>query len=67
VSGDEWRKAVYPTSDAMPETTAISVHMPTIRRGRQPLALRPAVEETASGTFEMKTAARYAAPTVPLS
>jgi len=41
--------------------------MPRTRRGRHPLAFRPEVDEIASGTFEMKTATSYAAPTVPLS
>src|SRR5204862_101932 len=45
-------------SGAMPETNAITVHMTRIRFDRQPLAFRPTVDETASGTFEMKTAAR---------
>src|SRR5262245_59028824 len=41
--------------------SAINVHMPRIRRGGQPPVFKPEVDETASGTLEMKTATRYAA------
>jgi hypothetical protein len=60
-------KRRYPTSDEIPPTRAISVHMARIRRGLHPLIAKPTVDESASGTLETKTAARYAAPTAPLS
>jgi hypothetical protein len=51
--------------EASPETTAIPIHIHRIRDFFHALLSRPVVDEIASGRLEMKTAARYAAPTAP--
>jgi hypothetical protein len=57
-SGEACWNAEYPASDATAETSAMSAHIPRIRSGLHPPALNPTVDEIASGTFEMRTAAR---------
>src|SRR5215218_9359638 len=57
-SGDEFWNRPYPAKDANPDTSAMAIHIDRIRVFLQPPAVSPAVEDSASGRFEMKTAVK---------